>query len=350
MSQREGSGSPEADLREAASELSGDMDEDQALDRFARSRISMVLTDATAEDNPIVYVNQAFEVMSGYSSAVALGQNCRFLQGEDSDPDAVRRMREAVAACEEVSLDILNYRADGSSFVNRLMISPIMHEDECTHFVGLHMPLGGAGNLASSPVLDQHLKEIQHRVKNHLSMVISLIRTQSRQAMDPVQFQALARRVEALQLLYEEMSNEAGGDDQIPMGSYLSRIATTIAHLDGRAGVRCQIEVEAVNLPIEQATPIGLILSEVMTNAFQHAFEGRDAGQVNVRMERLSDRALRLTVSDDGVGMAEGVTWPDGASLGGRLVAGLLKSVDSSVDVHSGGTGTVVTIEVPSRK
>ena len=139
--------------RPAKAGMPSDMDEDQALDRFAQSRISMVLTDATAEGNPIVYVNQAFEAMTGYTSAVALGQNCRFLQGEGSDPEAVRQMREAVAACREVSLDILNYRADGTAFTNRVMISPIVHDDECTHFVGLHMPVEGAGSPVPSVVL-----------------------------------------------------------------------------------------------------------------------------------------------------------------------------------------------------
>ena len=87
-----------------------------------------------------------------------------------------------------------------------------------------------------------------------------------------------------------------------------------------------------------------------MTNAYQHAFAGRDAGQVTMRMERLSDRALRLSVSDDGVGLPEDVIWPNGTSLGGRLVGRLLDSVDASVDIQRGGSGTVVTIEVPGTK
>ena len=97
----------------------------------------VVITDATQEDNPIIYLNEGFEELTGYGEDEVLGQNCRFLQGEDTDPDTVAAIREAVNAGESISTDILNYSADGDPFWNLLEIFPITDDTgTVTNFVG----------------------------------------------------------------------------------------------------------------------------------------------------------------------------------------------------------------------
>jgi len=99
--------------------------------------VGIAITDLGREDNPLVYVNDAFERMTGYDRAEVLGRNCRFLQGEETDPDAVRRLREAVAAERPATVELLNYRADGEQFWNEVTIAPVRDEDgEVTNFVG----------------------------------------------------------------------------------------------------------------------------------------------------------------------------------------------------------------------
>jgi len=99
--------------------------------------LGVVITDATQEDNPIVYLNDGFEELTGYDEDEVLGRNCRFLQGEDTDPDTVAAIREAVDAGEAISTDILNYDADGDPFWNLLEIYPIADESGAvTNFVG----------------------------------------------------------------------------------------------------------------------------------------------------------------------------------------------------------------------
>lgn len=83
-----------------------------------------VLTDATLPGNPIVYVNTAFEAMTGYAASDVIGRNCNFLQGPGSDPDVVAAMRGAVARGEEIEVQILNYRKTGEPFWNELRITP----------------------------------------------------------------------------------------------------------------------------------------------------------------------------------------------------------------------------------
>ncbi|PYE84990.1 PAS domain-containing protein [Pseudoroseicyclus aestuarii] len=326
------------------------MNKEQALAGFSRSRIAMVLTDPAQDDNPIVYVNEAFERMTGYSRSAAVGRNCRFLQGEDTDPAVVARLRAAVEACEEISVEILNYRADGKPFWNRLVLSPITEEgDDCAMFVGLQIPVPETRE-GPGDVLDRHLREIQHRVKNHLSMIVGMIRMQARQAEGRDDFGALARRVESLQLLYEEMTL-AGSDrsgDSLSLGSYLSRIANAIAHIDGRPGVRVNLDIAEMRAPLHTATQLGLVLSEALTNALQHAFQERDSGLITVSIEPLEGDGLRMIVADDGQGMPEGETWPRPGSLGGRIVENLASGMGGSITVEPNDPGTRVVLEIPT--
>ncbi|MDL5364794.1 hybrid sensor histidine kinase/response regulator [Xanthomonas sp. NCPPB 2654] len=101
------------------------------------TRMPMIVTDPRQADNPIVFVNRAFVEMTGYSSDELLGNNCRFLQGPDTDRDTVDSVREAIATRSEVAVEILNYRKDGSSFWNALFISPVYNEHgELVYFFG----------------------------------------------------------------------------------------------------------------------------------------------------------------------------------------------------------------------
>jgi PAS domain S-box-containing protein len=99
------------------------------------TRMPMLVTDPRQEDNPIVFVNNAFLDLTLYKEEQVIGRNCRFLQGPDTNPDTVREIREALAERRAVALDILNYKADGTPFWNGLYIGPIFdHNGELLYF------------------------------------------------------------------------------------------------------------------------------------------------------------------------------------------------------------------------
>jgi diguanylate cyclase (GGDEF)-like protein/PAS domain S-box-containing protein len=101
----------------------------------------IVICDAHAPDFPVVYVNPTFERVTGYSKEEALGRNCRFLQGNDADPDNAQPLAEIRAALKQgkdVSAVLRNYRKDGTPFWNDLYLSPIRNQEgRITHFVGI---------------------------------------------------------------------------------------------------------------------------------------------------------------------------------------------------------------------
>ncbi|QUJ77572.1 PAS domain-containing protein [Sulfitobacter albidus] len=313
---------------------------------------AFVLTNPSLEDNPIIYVNRAFEEMTGYSSEMAIGRNCRFLQGDDTDQPAIETLRAAIKNRETCTVVLRNYRADGTLFYNRLLFTPLNEDaDVNPYMLGVQSTVEN-DEPASETVPDQ-LAEIQHRVKNHLSMIIGMIRLQARDntATAGKEFETLARRVETLQLLYEEINavhERAGSNsDRVNLGAYLTRVANAIAYIDGRSGVRVNIDADETETAMETATQLGLIVSEIMTNAMQHAFVGRESGLVEVRIKRMSNDVLRVQIADDGIGMAEGVEWPQGGSLGGRIVRQLVSGLRAELSLERGLQGTLISIDVP---
>jgi PAS domain S-box-containing protein len=101
-------------------------------------QIGITLADANMDDTPFTYVNQAFLNQTGYELDEMLGRNCRFLQGEGTDPDTIRVISKAVKAFEPVDVDVLNYKKDGTPFLNNLRIAPVHNaKGEASVFVGI---------------------------------------------------------------------------------------------------------------------------------------------------------------------------------------------------------------------
>jgi PAS domain S-box-containing protein len=109
---------------------------DRAMDE---APVGITIADATRRDRPLIYVNEAFEELTGYSEANSLGRNCNFLQGEDIDPAAVANLSRAMDGGEPVSMEVRNYTKAGEPFWNRLDIAPVREEGEVRYFVGFQM-------------------------------------------------------------------------------------------------------------------------------------------------------------------------------------------------------------------
>lgn len=336
---------------ESGQGMDGDRDAALAVQMVMTAPFPMVLTDPHQKDNPIIFVNRAFERATGYRAADAIGRNCRFLQGDDVDPKTVAKIRAAVEAGEEVTADILNHRYDGSPFWNRLMIAPLKDADGSPrYFFGVQKVLSAfeapEGEEAS---VDTMLREIQHRVKNHLMMVVSLIRLQSRDEISVEGFDKLARRVESLQLLYEEL-NASGGESRnaVALGGYLSRIVNSIAELQGGGSILVDYDIASFTVPLEAAVHAGMIVSEAATNAIQHAFEGRENGRIRLSVRESEAGDVTVKVDDDGNGMTEGAEWPDPNTQGGRIILQLAKQMGGSLTMESSDAGSVVTLTIPA--
>ncbi|MBD3895986.1 EAL domain-containing protein [Halomonas sp. ML-15] len=103
---------------------------------------AVLMADATEPDLPLVYVNDAFSAITGYAPKEALGRNCRFLQGPDTDPEAIIALRWAISEQQSADVTLRNYRKDGTPFWKHLSLSPVFDEaGACTHYIGIQQDI-----------------------------------------------------------------------------------------------------------------------------------------------------------------------------------------------------------------
>lgn len=312
---------------------------------------SLVVADAQLPDIPLIYVNAAFERVTGYHREAVLGRNCRFLQGKNTDEADRLTIRKAIELGKEVTVDIINYRANGEEFVNRLLLTPLKDGDKVTHFLGIQSEHPDDRTFAERAAqLDERLREVQHRVKNHLALLLSLIRLESKKATDAkTALSVLANRVEALNMLYDEFSRSGSSETgSIALGAYVSRVCSALNMIDGHREVRMNLETDEIRSSVNSASQVGLLVSELLTNALQHAFAEREEGLVEVRLWCSDDGdTVCLQVIDNGCGIPDDLDWPNEGSLGARIVRELAGRLDSRPEVKTGTEGTTVTIPIP---
>lgn len=132
MSPPTADGSPKAerDAERIASEVLGlESSNDPFVAAVRATRMPMIITDPRQSDNPVVFANDSFCRLTGYTRAEILGRNCRFLQGPETDPETIRRIHDAVASVQPIEIDIRNHRKDGQPFWNRLLLAPVFDAD-----------------------------------------------------------------------------------------------------------------------------------------------------------------------------------------------------------------------------
>ncbi len=128
------------------------------------TRMPMIITDPRQHDNPIVFVNDAFAKLTGYSRDECMGRNCRFLQGPGTNTDDVAKVRDAIAAREPIEIDLLNYKKDGGLFWNRLLVSPVFDNGELTYFFASQFDVTRERTIKAIEDQEEHEAEMQRRI------------------------------------------------------------------------------------------------------------------------------------------------------------------------------------------
>lgn len=196
------------------------------------------------------------------------------------------------------------------------------------------------------------LKEIHHRVKNNFAILVSLINMQIDQSQNTEVNQSLSNlqlRIRAMALVHE-MLYHSTDFEKISFSDYLQSLSSVIAGTYDLPMVRLTVEAEEAWLHIETAIPVGLIINEVLNNAFQHAFSVDREGQVKVIMKNEKEtKTLSLIIADDGVGLPAGFTFDAGVqTMGLQIVHILSRQLEGTVEL-TGQSGTFFRIRFPNR-
>lgn len=250
----------------------------------------MAVTDPSQPDNPIVFVNEAFQQLTGYSREECIGKNCRFLQGPNTDQIAIEKVRRAVENGDDIAVDLLNYKKDGTTFWNALYLSPVRGANGEVQFffasqldvtervdaqrritnqkeqVDHEVRVRTADLEASLEAQSLLLHEVDHRVKNNLSVIGSLLRMQIRETEEPMVRQALRstmERVDAMAAIHRRLY-QADDVRYFELSSFVLNLIQDAISASAYKNVTLDSSVQRTVLPSAQATSVGLLMNEVL--------------------------------------------------------------------------------------
>jgi two-component sensor histidine kinase len=193
-------------------------------------------------------------------------------------------------------------------------------------------------------------REVSHRIKNNLQIVVALIAHEARSTPAPCiqALEAMQARIIAIAALYDLISQSSRGQT-VAVDAYLGEIARTMSAslLGNSSSIAIEVKAAAVEIDPDRAVPFGLLVNELATNAIKHAFPD-GTGRVVLGVEQVGDQ-IELTVADNGVGMGDRVSPKAPAKHGADYVAIFVRQLGGTIAVSaSEGGGTMARVRLPS--
>lgn len=191
------------------------------------------------------------------------------------------------------------------------------------------------------------LKEIHHRVKNNLQVIISLLRIQSHHLTEQktlLLFEECENRILSMALIHEQLY-QSKDMANINVEKYIDTlIQNLLSAYHSNAKLTLESRINVPSLSIDTLVPLGLILNEVTSNSLKHAFPDRETGKLIISVDQIDDRTFRLVVGDDGIGAPEKVLQQATPTLGMELIGLLVNQLEGTIKRRP-EPGTVYEIE-----
>jgi two-component sensor histidine kinase len=194
------------------------------------------------------------------------------------------------------------------------------------------------------------LREIHHRVKNNLQIIISLLNLQSRYITDEATLSAFREsqsRVRVMALVHEKLyqSNDLA---KLDLNNYLKFLGDNLFQFLGMEGkgIQLTMDIRDISLTIDTTIPVGLMINELISNSLKHAFPDGRKGNITLAVHR-QDKSLIILFKDDGIGIPEDFDWRNAESLGLRLVISLVEQLQGTIEIDrmAGTTFNIVVME-----
>ena len=328
------------------------------------TRMPMIVTDPSRHDNPIVFANAAFQELTGYGRAEVICRNCRFLQGHETDPASVKRIGDAVASGNDVAVDILNYRKDGTSFWNALYISPVRDADgTISYFFASQLDVTDRIDAHSQTTRQKErveqevgrrtadleaalaaqkllLHEVDHRVKNNMTMIGSILRLQLRE-LDPetaARLQSTMQRIEALGMAHRQLY-QSEDVTRFDIGAFAAAMASELAR--GMPHLRILTDLRGAMVPVDHASALGIVVNEILMLMFKRVDGARTGAEIRIRAH-CEGQGITLELEEVGLAVA-GATE---SRLSRTLISRLSAQAHANVTTVQTDDGQKVTVSI----
>lgn len=316
---------------------------------------SVVILEANAEYMPgrkILYVNDAFEKLTGYKSEEVMGETLHFLNGPKTDEETRQKLRDAMDRHEPVEVEFINYKKSGEEFwINTSMVPVKDSKGSYTHWVAIGRDVTARRNyeneiqtsLAEKEML---LSEIHHRVKNNLAVISGMMQLQAYESENPELQEKLFDSVFRIRTMatVHELLYQTKSFSNIDFTETLNALVKSVSEtLETGSRVKIEMESMPVQLNINQAIPVSLIVNEVITNIYKHAFDKRMGGIIDIKLEK-KENEIQLQISDNGKGLPNEFDKNDLSSMGLKLINVLSEQIDATYNYHRLERGTRFSI------
>jgi PAS domain S-box-containing protein len=302
---------------------------------------------ALDKNSVITYISPVAKTLSGYNPSEITGRNfAEFVFKEDVQCVLEQFKKNITGGPESIECRIVTKSGDLKWI--RSSGRPIYLND---HFLGVQGVMSDITDQkraedeikASLREKEAMMREIHHRVKNNLQIVSSLLRLQSRSIKSKTlmdTFEIAQNRIKSMALIHEVLYLSENLDE-INFSDYIKRITNHLFAMFSRKAKKIQLELDVGGfyLDIDKAIPCGLIINELVSNAFKHAFPDGKSGKIQVHLDNKLDRHT-IVVKDTGVGFPDDVDMGNTETLGLQLVNDLVIQIDGSLDIQSDGGTT----------
>ncbi len=312
-------------------------------------------------DGRIVEVNTQATLMFGYAREELIGQPVEILIPSRFVGRHVEYRAGYVAAPRArpmgAGVDLYARRKDGSELPVDIMLSPLdTGHGRLALAVVRDITERKRVEARANEVRQMYFRELHHRVKNNLQVISSLLFLQSTYTSDPGTREILTEsrcRVKSIALIHEKFYRSPE-HTRIDFADYLRDLIDDLFRTYGvnPAVIAVRTAIAPVSLEIDTAIPCGLIVNELVSNAFKHAFPAGRAGALSVELAPAGPGQYRLVVADDGVGLPPGFDWRASPSLGLKLVVDLTRQLDGQLDMEArhGTTFRITVRDVPYKE
>lgn len=305
---------------------------------FNASPIGIALLN---EHREVEMLNKGFEKIFGWEEEELKGLELDKVIVPEEDKDDALQLSQSIKVTEVVSR---RKRKDGSVVDVLIYAIPVIVEGKTVGIYGLYVDITDRieaekqmrKSLREKEVL---LAEIHHRVKNNLAVITGLLELQSYNTTDE-NAQSILRdsqmRINSIALVHEKLyQNE--DLSEVSIGQYLKDLTHVVfrSMSDHSKDVNIELDLDDIALPITQAIPCGLLVNEILTNSFKHAFVGKDEGTIDIHFKKNEEGKLQLIIHDDGVGLPTNGQSKEPTSLGMNLIRTLSKQLQADHEISN---------------